>query len=125
LVARYLLEQRGFGVAQVAKENAMLSNRLLSGCVAAIALGVSALGAAAAPHGVGMGGGGFQGGGGGLHGGGGGFHGGGVRGNGGGVRFYGHPRAFRGGYIGDYYGYGYGNGCYWNGRWHRWVCPGY
>jgi len=104
----------------------MPGNKILSGCLAAIALGLSALSASAAPHGGSMGGGGFHGGGmggGGFHGGGGGFAG---HRYGSGVRFYGSPRAFGGFYDGLGYGYdGYGGNCYWSGRWHRRVCPGY
>ena len=103
----------------------MPGNKFLSGCVAAIALVLSALSAAAAPHGGGMGGGGgYHGGGGGGHGGGGGGYAG--HGHGGGVRFYRSPRAFRGFYDDLGYGYyGYGGNCYWSPRWHRRVCPGY
>jgi hypothetical protein len=91
----------------------MLSSRLLSGCLGALAIALAATGATAAPS---HGGGGFHGGG---------FHGGGFsgRGLGGGYRFYGHPRAAFSGGPYDYYG-GY-EGCSWNGRWQRWVCPSY
>jgi len=91
----------------------MSSNRLLAGCIGAVALGLSAAGAVAAP---GHGGGGFHGGG---------FHGGGFagRGFGGAHRFYAHPRAaFLGGPYGYYGDYG---GCSWSGHWQRWVCPSY
>ena len=76
----------------------MLSNRILSACAGALAIGLSAGGAMAAP-GHGGGGGGFAG-----------------RGYGG--RFYGHRHtAFYGPLIYDGYG---GDECYWRGR--RWVC---
>jgi hypothetical protein len=82
----------------------MLSKRLLSG-FGAIAFGLSAAGAVAAPgHG--------------------GFHGGGFagRGYGGGYHFYGRRGAT---FIGEPLDDVYSDGCIWSGRWHRWVCPSY
>jgi hypothetical protein len=118
-----------------AKESAMLKNSIILGGVAAVALGLSTMGAMAAHGGgggFGGGGGGFHGGGGGgLHGGGGGFHGGG--GHYGGIRgyrsgAYNHSNHFHGrrfAFYGPYadYGYGYGDDCYL--RRGRWVCDYY
>jgi hypothetical protein len=120
----------------------MLSKRVLFGCVAALAMGLSAA-AAEARGGGGFGrgghmGGGFAGGGhvgggygGGFHGGGGGFRGG---YGGGGIRSYraapsvGHVyggRHFRGrrfAYYAPFYGYGYDDDCSYSPRYRRYVC---
>ena len=118
----------------------MLSKRLLTGCVAAVALGLSAVGAMAA-HGGGGGGGGHGGGGGGFHGGGG-FQGGGGAFRGGGGYRGGASHFYRSGYAGRGYGGrnfhhrrglgfydsydGYGDdGCYWSPRYRREVCSFY
>ena len=128
----------------------MMRKILLSNLGGALAFGLCAAAAQAAPgqfltldkspqtnnnlltlvRGGGHGGGGGRGGGhwggggrgGGHWGGGRGFAGGGW---GGGRRHFHH--GFRGGGFGGYYGidddYGYGNGCFW--RYGRWICPGY
>ncbi len=115
----------------------MLKNSIIIGGIAAVAMGLSTMGAMARGGGGGGfgGGGGHGGGGGGFHGGGGGFHGGGGHFYGGGVRS-GGIRGYRSGYnhnfrgrrfaaFGPYgdYGYGYGDDCYL--RRGRWVCDYY
>jgi hypothetical protein len=133
----------------------MLRTRLISGCIGALAIGLSSIGATAAPAvphstalsaatdrmpiilvrgGGGGGGGGFGGGGGGGFGGGGGSHGGGGFGGGGGFHggggsygggFAGH--GFRGDHHAAYLGAPYYDGgtCYYSSRRGRTICPSY